>query len=415
MSEIFNEAFLCRQSVVDEKQNLVGYQLSFLHTGGPEDQSLPDKSRSAHVCAAYAELGIRTALGQNMAFLPVDEDFLHDEVLDSLPHEAVVLDLQLGREPDSEVLARCRALREKGYSLALADFPFSGQPPQALLSLLDIIKIDIRKLTGEKLDGLLHSLAEHPVSLLAQGIERKEEILLYKKKGFTLFQGDFFAKPEVVSGVRLSASQASLIKLINFVSLDVDVSEIEASMKHEPALAVNLLNIVNSVGFGLSRKVSSLRHAITILGRRYLLRWLQLLLMLPPGESDMSRSAMLLAAALRGRMMESLVKRKSKRESKLSDQAFITGIMSMMPAALGIPMDEIFKQINLEEEVVVALSSHSGVLGKTLALMECFDARDIEGCEELMRQLPELKLDRLQLNMCLIDSLCWISGSQKEE
>ena len=124
---------------------------------------------------------------------------------------------------------------------------------------------------------------------------------------------------------------------------------------------------------------------------------------------------MLLAAALRGRMMESLVKRKSKCESKLSDQAFITGIMSMMPAALGIPMDEIFKQINLEEEVVVALSSHSGVLGKTLALMECFDARDIEGCEELMRQLPELKLDRLQLNMCLIDSLCWISGSQKEE
>ena len=388
MSEIFNEAFLCRQSVVDEKQNLVGYQLSFLHAGGPEDQSLPGKSHSAHVCAAYAELGIRTALGQNMAFLPVDEDFLHDEVLDSLPHEAVVLDLQLGREPDSEVLARCRALREKGYSLALADFPFSGQPPQALLSLLDIIKIDIRKLTGEKLDGLLHSLAEHPVSLLAQGIERKEEILLYKKKGFTLFQGDFF---------------------------DVDVSEIEASMKHEPALAVNLLNIVNSVGFGLSRKVSSLRHAITILGRRYLLRWLQLLLMLPPGESDMSRSAMLLAAALRGRMMESLVKRKSKRESKLSDQAFITGIMSMMPAALGIPMDEIFKQINLEEEVVVALSSHSGVLGKTLALMECFDARDIEGCEELMRQLPELKLDRLQLNMCLIDSLCWISGSRKEE
>jgi hypothetical protein len=80
------------------------------------------------------------------------------------------------------------------------------------------------------------------------------------------FQGRYFAQAEIVSGRRLSASQAALIRLINLVGRDVDVALIEDAFKHEPALTLNLLRVVNSVGHRgnrLSQPVTSLRHAIT--------------------------------------------------------------------------------------------------------------------------------------------------------
>ena len=40
--------------------------------------------------------------------------------------------------------------------------------------------------------------------------------------GFQLFQGQYFAKPEIVSGRRLSASQASLIRVSNLAGRDAD-------------------------------------------------------------------------------------------------------------------------------------------------------------------------------------------------
>jgi EAL and modified HD-GYP domain-containing signal transduction protein len=110
--------------------------------------------------------------------------------------------------------------------------------------------------------------------------------------------------------------------------------------------------------------------------------------------------------------MEMLVEYGSHpRDTALADQAFITGIMSMMPVALGLPMDEIFAQIALEPEVMQALSSHAGILGQTLALLECFDAEDAAGCALLLDQMRDTGIDRGQLNACLMEALRWVNGS----
>jgi c-di-GMP-related signal transduction protein len=89
--------------------------------------------------------------------------------------------------------------------------------------------------------------------------------------GFALFQGRYFAQAEIVSGRRLSASHMRrLIRLCNLVGRDVDTAVIEDAFKHEPALTLNLLRIVNSVGRLGNRStqpVTSLRHAITLLGQ----------------------------------------------------------------------------------------------------------------------------------------------------
>lgn len=404
-----NEALLSRQPVLDLQQELVGYELTLL----PANPAQESASTAMLVCAAYAELGIQTALGQSKAFLPADLAFLHDDLIEALPPDAVVIELDFADAPDERTLLRCRALRERRYVLALNDYRGLDKRSSPLLSMLDVIRIDIRQFDDAALRQLASPLVKLPLKLLAVGVETREAMERCRDIGFQLFQGYYFARPEIVSGRRLSASQASLIQLINLAGRDADTIAIEEGIKREPALAINLLRIVNSVGHGLARRITSLRHAITMLGRRQLQRWLQLLLMTPAGQPpDASRSPLLQVAALRGRMMEMLIEHGHPRDRKLADQAFITGIMSMMPAALGLPLSEIFEQIALETEVMNALAAHDGALGKTLELLECFDADDSAGCDALIAKHPALNLNRARLNTCLTEALRWVNGNE---
>lgn len=409
-----DNTYLSRHPILDLQQELFGYELQ-LRPSGDAVSARKDKENAALlICSAYAELGIRSALGRQRAFLRIDQAFLHDDAIEALPADCVVLQITPDRVPDDATLERCRALRDRRYSLALADYAGLDERSAPLLTMVDLIGIDIRDKNTQQLLALAGPLKHLPLKLLAQRVETQEAFTRSRDAGFQLFQGNYFARPDIVSGRRLSASQATLIELINLANRDADTVKLEEGIKHDAALTVNLLSIVNSVGFGVTRRISSLRHAITILGRRQLQRWLQLLLMTPAGKSpDPSRIPLLQVAALRGRMLELLVGHLRPRDASQAGQAFITGIMSMMPAALGMPMDEIFEQIALEHEIVAALQSYQGILGKMLALIECYDAEDINGCDEILAGFPGTGLDRHMLNNCLTDSLRWINGSNE--
>ncbi|WP_291991577.1 HDOD domain-containing protein [Candidatus Accumulibacter sp. ACC003] len=410
-------AFLFRQPILDRQQELAGYQLSF-HSGEAltDDSEHSNRGAGAPLCAAYSELGLHGALGNTCAFIGIDPVFLQHEAIELLPQKNVVLELLLDSVPDKVTLARCATLVERGYSLALTNYQGIDDRSRPLLPIVDIIKIDLAKGDENCLHDLAGSLRRLPLKLLAQGVDSQAQMEKCRSLGFALFQGRYFAHAEIVSGRRLSASHAALIQLCNLVGRDVDTTVIEDAFKHEPALTLNLLRIVNSVGRLGNRSaqpVTSLRHAIALLGRRQLQRWLSLLLLAPGNEhSDPTRSPLLQVAALRGRMMELLVEEGKPGDRKLSDLAFLTGILSMMPSALGLPIEEILEQIAVEREVGNALRRHDGLLGAILALLECFDNDDAACCDSLLTKLPG-GFDRHTLNAGLSVALRWLNSSSE--
>ena len=54
---------------------------------------------------------------------------------------------------------------------------------------------------------------------------------------------------------------------------------IELEFRQDVALSFNLLRYINSVGFGLANKVTTIRHALVVLSHTKLARWLTLLLL----------------------------------------------------------------------------------------------------------------------------------------
>ena len=47
---------------------------------------------------------------------------------------------------------------------------------------------------------------------------------------------------------------------------DVSLDEIEVILRHDPGLSANVLRLANSAFFGVPRKVSTLKHAVMLLG-----------------------------------------------------------------------------------------------------------------------------------------------------
>lgn len=407
-----SELFLGRQPIVDRHQRLVAYELLF-RTGTINSANVTDGVRATAtvIVNAFSELSVGDALGEYRGFINVDENFLFSDLLELLPRESVTLEILETVPPTEAVMQRCRELKAKGFTLALDDVTQLTPEFKPLVALADIIKVDLPPLPKSELAQLVDRLKPLGKQLLAEKVDSREQMELCLELGFSLFQGYYFAKPTILAGKKLAHSQVALLKLIALTLGDADTGELEAVFKTEPGLIMNLLRLTNSVGAGMLVRISSLRHAITILGRRQLQRWLQLLLYASEGPLGVANPLLQLAAT-RGRTMELLAGHVQRRNTHFADQAFMTGIMSLMPALIGLPIPEIIAPLGIATEVHSALCQGSGSLGRLLRLVELSEQGDPADIAGHLISLPEINPE--SLNRCVTQALAWAGDIVRE-
>lgn len=408
------EIFIGRQPILDRNQQLFAYELLFRSGGQRNSANVHfDLGATASVINhAFAELGIEQALGPYKGFINCDESLLLSDMLEILPTDKIVLEILETVEATPAIIERCTELKARGFTLALDDFVNYEDKFKPLLELIEIIKVDLLPLSQAQLADVTGQLQRWPLTLLAEKVDSREQADHCLRLGYHLFQGYYFAKPAIIAGKKLGHSQLSLIHLLGMVMEDADSAVLEGVFKKEPGLAVNLLRLTNSVANGLRTRVTSMRHAISVLGRRQLQRWLQLLLYTNPSGGGDIANPLLQLAATRGRFLELLAGKLKPGTREFEDHAFMTGILSLMPTLMGVPLDEILKGITLTTDVMDAISSKSGPLGIMLQLAEALEASDGAACHALTEQLAGA--DYLTVNACLTQALAWASNIGRE-
>ena len=421
------EVFLGRQPILDRGQQLFAYELLFRSGSGALGNFasfLDGNQATATVIAnAFTEFSMADSLGPYQGFIKVDNGLLFSDLIKALTPHSVVLELLESAAPTPELLERCEQLRGEGYILAVRERPESLDDARPLHHLAQVIKVDISRVEAPRLKQLVESLKPLGKTLLAEKVERHEQMQLCHDLGFDLFQGYYFAHPTVIHGKRLQSSKLALLRLLGLLSQDAETSEVESVLKQEPVLTVNLLRLTNSVGSGLATRITSLRHAITLLGRRQLLRWLQLLLYSGAADSPQAVNPLLQLAATRGRLMELLVDKTPEVKvvgRDLIDQGYMVGILSLMPALIGCPMSEIVGQLPVAQPVLDALKDRSGTLGDLLSLVEFLEnGHEVEHDKEqsakvegTLARLPGI--DTRYANSCLTKALAWANNLARE-
>lgn len=410
------QVFLGRQPILDREERLFAYELLFRNgpiSAGNHARILdPTHATATVITNAFTEFSVSDVLGPYRGFINVDYELLFSDLIEVLPQQVVVLEILEHVEPTPEVLTRCQQLRDKGFTLAVDDVIQAGADYCPLLALAEIIKVDILQLDAEQLRALVARLKPLGKTLLAEKVETSEQMALCRSLGFDLFQGYFFAKPTIITGKRLNPSQLALLRLLGLLMEDAETSDVEKAFKVEAGLTVNMLRLTNSVSAGMASRITSLRHAITVLGRRQLQRWVQLLIYTTPKGGKQAFNPLLQLAATRGRLMELLADRLQSRNREFADHAFMVGIMSLMPALLGVAMAEILAQLPVVPRVKQALTSYGGQIGDLLRLVEATEQTDPLAAETALLPLPGINAKWLSAGVA--EALTWSNQLDQE-
>ena len=367
------EFYLGRQPILDRNQGLFGYELLFRNAPvGPANVS-NDLSATAAVIAHASQLGMEKTIGDALGFVNVDADVIMSDIFSFLPREKVVLEIINTVRATPAVVTRIRELAGQGFSFALDDVSGESENMATLLPMVEYVKMNVRTIPLSTLMKLAPRFRLDKKKLVAEKVETREEFKNCLDLGFDYFQGYYFSKPVIMSGKKLSPSQLAVMELMTLVTSDADNQDIERAIKRDVSLALNLLRLVNTPAVGARQRIDSLSQAVTILGRRQLQRWLQIMLYAEPSKRGHSMTPLLMLATTRGRLLELLAGKLRPSQRNAADVAFTVGIMSLMDTLFGIPMTEILAQIPVNEDVSEALLHRGGFFGDLLKLAECIE------------------------------------------
>ncbi|GFE60055.1 EAL and HDOD domain-containing protein [Geobacter sp. AOG2] len=378
-----------RQPILDRNEQVVAYELLFRTAAAHNTATIADATQATAsvIINALSGFGLERILGNHRGFINMELDLLLSDSLGILPWDRVVLELLESLVITPKLVERCRVLKQEGFQLALDDHEYDPAYEE-LYGIVDIVKIDLLQTPPSRLAGMVEKFRPYPVKLLAEKVETRDEYRLCLDLGFEYFQGFYFAKPSVMEKKRFDESGSTLLKLMDLLMKDAELEMIEQAFRASPGLTYKLLLLVNSVSLGLRGKIQNIRHAVALLGRQQIKRWVQLALFVSDAHSG-PENPLVEFAAVRAAFMEQLAYRHSglKDGKDAGEQAFLTGILSVLGSIYDISIDEILANLSLSEAVKEALTNRGGALGQLLQLseqLENLDARfDSDWLEEM--------------------------------
>lgn len=392
MSPVESPAYLARQPILDSHQGIFAYELLFRDSPDNKTAIIRNGVReTAQVLEnVLNNIGLSRLVGNHKAFINCSREMLLDNIFNPLDSDRFVLEILESVDADADVVDEVKKYHDRGFEFALDDVVFETENLKRLepfFPYVKYVKLDLFENSPEALKAAVPYFKERGMILLAEKVETEESFSACLLNGYDLFQGFFFAKPEVVQGKRMDGSLAPILRLLQFLRGDPSLAQIDQAFLAQPAIAKALVQYANSQKTFRRRPVENVQDAIAWLGVPHLQDWLMLLLYAQPEMGGSPQCKPLFQnVSQRARFLESLADVLDP-DGELPAQAFITGIISRMDALVKAPMPTILEDLEVDKEITSALLHGSGKLGTLLALAEAVENDREERVGTLMKRL----------------------------
>ena len=351
-TDVTTSVFVARQPIFHRAKNVHGYELLF--RSGRENQydgTDGDAATLDVIANSFTTIGLDELTAGQRGFVNFTRNLLLQDVANLLPPDQITVEVLENIEPDEEVTAACRRLKDAGYTLALDDFVLTDVN-HPLLDLADIVKIDFMATPPEEQKRVAGVLNDRKIKALAEKVETDEEFQRAEADGYTYFQGYFFAKPTMHEGKDVPSNKLARLRLLEQMNRpEISVDETEQIIKQDVALTYKLLRFINSAWFGLRHKVASIRHALVWLGPKEVRKWFALISLRDMGTDKPNE--LFYRAMTRAKMGEGIAPASGMH--KHASELFLMGMFSMMDAVLDTPMSEVLTKLPLDDQVKTAL------------------------------------------------------------
>jgi EAL and modified HD-GYP domain-containing signal transduction protein len=258
-------------------------------------------------------------------------------------------------------LQALQELKNRRFVIALDDVDsYSRVAPILNTGLINVVKVDLMNIDRIILPDLVCSVKQNGIRLLAEKVETPGDFSACMRMGFDFFQGYFFSKPETIMGARknMTVSRLNLMRsLAATMDPNADFGNLNDIISKDVSLSYKLLRLVNSGYFSLSRQISSIQQAISLIGLQQLRSWMMLLMMATVDNKPHELTRMALS---RAKMCELLARALGSRDN---DTFFLIGLLSVLDAILDIPMEKVVDGLSLTTEISEALVNRGGTAG----------------------------------------------------
>ncbi len=364
---------ICREAVLNCKQCVMGYE--FMLRGKNQDsRRLP--SRRAHQLF-YNEVminhllqdSVSRLLGQRHAFVTVLGAFLTNPIFNRLPGQGIVLTamfLDDANDTSDLLPKRVGELKQRGFQFALEEC-FEGVQFEVLAPYADYFIVRTSHHHPAEIQQIAEQIRPHyrGAALVARDLESFDDFQFCNKLGFTLFQGSFTTRCEDWTDSQIGPQTLHVCDLLNHLRREADITELTRLLKQDAVLSYRLLRYTNSAAAGLLEPITSIEHALVLMGRQKMYRWLTLIL-LGSAQNSPYAAALQENALVRGRFME-LISMDIFAEAERGS-LFVTGLFSMLDRVLRIPLPTAIKPLNLPEAIEAAILRQEGPYAPFLEL-----------------------------------------------
>ncbi|WP_297456993.1 HDOD domain-containing protein [Persephonella sp.] len=359
------EFYLTKVPILDKHKKIFGY---FLSIKDYEDKPVSVKE----LADILVHTDLKKLSGNYPVFLKVEPEILTHDILDYLPADQIIFLLDTFSLSD-ELIAIIKELKKEFFRFSFVyDSDF-----EKVKDLADYIFVNI-----DDIDSQIYMLKDKAIITEIYTMEEFNDLV---NEGFKYFKGDFIFKPATIVEKKINPSKLAVMELFTKVRENFNPKEIEELIKRNPDLSISLLRYVNSAAFSFRSKITSIRHAISILGQRNLLQWL-LLFLYRTGESEPFAETLLEVSAERGKTMEILAQQIGLPDEE-TEKAFLVGILSLVDKLLGVSPEKLGKELNLDEEIVNAISQKEGILGELLFIVEKTEEGKIGEASDIIEKL----------------------------
>lgn len=363
------EVAVVRHPIADGRNNVVGYELRFGGAVDLGDPSQDAKATSALLVEAFGDIGLERLAGRHPAWVSIARNFLVEIGPPPVRPDRAVLQIDAYPAAD-DLLSLLQQLSRSGYTLALNGYDGRDDISE-LMSLCSIVKVDVTGVSDEELTVALEAPRVQGALLVATGVEDHAAFSGLQGKGFTYFEGDYFAKPRLFRhrGVA-TAGLGSLRRLGELTAGDVSFEDLERIIGSDVGLSLKLLRYVNSAFFALPRTVGSVREALSLLGVRTVRRWATVMAIsaIPDVPDE------LVALGLRRARMCEMLAGSALPEER--ETLFTIGLFSVADALLDAPMAEVLDSLPFTDEIQTALLRREGAKGELLNAVLAYERGD---------------------------------------
>jgi c-di-GMP-related signal transduction protein len=366
------EVFVARQPIFTDREEVFAYELLYRNNQNNQFPNINGEEATSEVIInSFLNIGIDKLSNGKPCFINFTEKLLQLKLPTYFTPRDIIVEILESVEVNQELIDICKELKSLGYRVALDDFVFNkdNELSYQLLSLVDIVKVDFLNTSPDMRRNIESITKLLKIKLLAEKVETHHVFEEAKKSGYHYFQGYFFAKPKIISTHDVPSYFASYFKVIHALSeSEPSIEEIAQLIENDLSLSYKLLRLINSPAFRPRNKINSIRQAIVLLGLIEIQKWIYVLAVresIGGSKKDIPNEIVSLCLT-RAKMSDKIATLVNRQHS--SSEFFMTGMFSLMDTILRKPMDDILKDLPLNDEICNALTGGSNLLKSVLDL-----------------------------------------------